>query len=150
MEYSLTQYISNSPTQVFKPAVGQRVNYSANTGIASLSTGDSSLTSPTNKSLVITGSSNGTLVQTLTIQATGNTTRGMIRLFLLWAETNIKLISEVPIPERTISTSSGIDKAFSKTLQINFMLGSGYSIYATTQNSETFKVIAEGLVTTFP
>src|SRR5205807_8636071 len=97
---------------------------------------------------LIGGAGNGTLVETINIKATGNTTRGMVRLFLQDAEpTFTKLIAEIDIPEKT---TSSVDEAFSITLQTDFMLKSGYNIAASTQNAETFAVIAEGLDTAFP
>lgn len=147
MLYKIQQYISNSLTDVLdSSALGLRVNYTAKTGKALISTANSNLDGTGTIPLVISGSSNGTLVKTITIKAIGNTTRGMVRLFLTNG-TYIDLIAEVDIPERK---QDSVDEAFHITLQTDFMLASGLSIKASTQNAESFHIIAEGLDTTFP
>jgi len=148
MLYHLEQYISNSLTAVFEPAYGQRVNYTANTGTCLISTANTALNGTGTIATLITGAGNGTLVRTITITATQSTTRGMVRLFLQDDEpTFTKLIAEIDIPERTISSA---DKAFHVVLKVDFMLKSTYSIRASTEKAEGFRLVAEGLDTSFP
>jgi hypothetical protein len=143
----MNQYVSNDLTKVFEPAIGQRVKYTANTGMALISAANSNLDGTGTTVNVITGASNGTYIETITIKAVTNVTRGMVRLFLADLETFTKLIAEIDIPE---DTKSSVDQAFCTTLQVDFMLKSGWAIVASTQNAESFAIIAEGLDTTFP
>jgi hypothetical protein len=143
----MEQYLSNSLTKVFEPAMGQRVKYTANTGKALISVANANLDGTGTLVSVITGASNGTYVETITVTAIGNVTRGMVRLFLTDNELFTKLIAEIDIPEDTVS---GIDEAFSTTLKVDFYLKTGYSIEASTQNAESFQVFAEGLDMVFP
>ena len=152
-QYELTEYISNSLTQVFAPARGQRVKYTTNVAGKIISTANPNLDGITGtySTAIIIGAGNGTLLQKITVQAQGTTTDGMVRLFLYNALTkSVLLFHEIEIPNKVISTGSGIDKAFSKTLNINFLLPSSFYIVASTQKAETFNVIIEGLDTTFP
>lgn len=143
----MEQYLPDSLTKVFEPALGQRVNYTANTGKGLISAANANLDGSGTIVSIITGASNGTYIQTITITATGDVTRGMVRLFLSDDALFTKLIAEIDIPETTVSNT---DKAFSVTREVNFYLKSGYSIYASTQNAESFQVFAEGLDMVFP
>lgn len=148
MLYHLEQYISNSVQEVFRPAYGQRVKYTANTGMGLISTANSNLDGTGTLVNIITGASNGTYVETITIKALGNTTRGMVRLFITDATpTFTDLIAEINIPA---ILQTGIDQAFGTTLKVDFMLRSGYKLAASTEKAESFVVIAEGLDTAFP
>ena len=147
MLYKMEQYISNDLTQVFEPAIGQRMKFTANTTSAAISTANTALDGTGSIVTVITGGSNGTKIETVTIKATGTVSRGMVRLFLADGETFTKLIAEIDIPEQTVST---IDKAFEITLETDFFLRSAYSISASTNNAESFIVRAEGLDITYP
>ena len=92
---------------------------------------------------VITGASNGTLIQTVIIKASGaHVTRGMVRLFINNGSSTTNLLQEVEIP--TIYPS-GIDHSFETTINLNYNLKSGYRLYASTENAETFDVTAIGL-----
>lgn len=147
MLYELNQNISNSLTGPFCPAFGQRVKYTANTSFGSLSTANANLNGTGTTSTLLTGASNGTLVRTVTIYATANTTRGMIRFFIGDGETFWDCIAEVDVPESTVSGTYG---AFATTLQMDLYLRAGWILYASTEKAETFALIAEGLDTTFP
>jgi len=147
MLYKMEQYISNDLTKVFEPAIGQRMKYTANTGMTLISTANSNLDGTGTITNFITGASNGTFIETITIKAITNVTRGMVRLFLRDNESFTKLIAEIDIPE---DTKSSVDSAFCITLQVDFMLKSTWSIGASTQNAESFQVIAEGSDITFP
>ena len=148
MLYHLDQYISNSLTKVFEPAIDQRVKLTANTGMCLISTANTGLDGGGTLGTLIQGSGNGTLVETITIKAISNTTRGMVRLFLRDSEPIFtKLIAEIDIPEKTVSA---VDDTFAITIQTDFMLMSGYSILASTEKAESFQVIAEGVNTAYP
>lgn len=147
MLYHMEQYISNDLTKVFHPALGQRMKFTGNTGMARISAANSNLNGTGTVVDVITGASNGTFIETITVKAVGNTTRGMVRLFLSDGATFTDLLAEIDIPA---VVQSSIDQAFSTTLQVDFMLLSGYKIRAATQNAESFNVIAEGTDITYP
>ncbi|MFL5752306.1 MAG: hypothetical protein ACJ76F_02780 [Bacteroidia bacterium] len=151
MLYQLDQYLSNSLTKVFEPAIGQRVKYTPNTGSGLISTANTNLngTGTIVNILVSTdlSVSSGTFIETVTIQAIGNTTRGMVRLFVGDGELILELIAEVDIPSVTVSS---VDKAFSITLQTDFMLQSNHVLSASTEKAESFIVIAEGFDTAWP
>jgi len=133
---------------VFKPAIGQRVKYTANTGSCLIATANTNLDGTGTMGSLIVGAGNGTLVQTITIQAVQSTTRGMVRLFLMDSEpTFTKLIAEIDIPSKSVSA---IDNAFSITIETDFMLMAGYVIKASTEKAESFRVIAEGLDSAYP
>lgn len=114
--------------------------YTANNGMVTISTANSNLDGTGTLGTVITGASNGTLVKSITIKAQVNTTQGMVRLFI-YDGTNTRLIEEIEIPA---VIKSGQDKAFEITIQCNYRLQSGYVLKASTQNAETFNVIAQG------
>lgn len=115
--------------------------YTANTGMVTISTANSNLDGTGTLGTVITAASLSTLVKTVTIKAQGNTTAGMVRLFV-YNGTITKIIAEVYIPAVTISST---DIAFEQTIMINYVLKTGYLLKASTQNAETFNIIAEGL-----
>lgn len=119
--------------------------YTANTGMVKMSAANSNLDGTGTVYDVITGASNGTLIKTVIIKATGtgaaSTTLGMVRLFV-YDGSNTRLISEVLVPAMGQSST---DRTFEVVLPLNFKLKSGHKLKATTQNAETFNVIAEGL-----
>jgi hypothetical protein len=120
--------------------------YTANTGMAQISTANSNLDGTGTLGTVLTaGNTNGTLVKSVTIKATGNTTDGMVRLFI-YDGTNTRLVGEIHIPA---VTKSAQDPAFEVYLETNFALKAGWVLKASTQNAETFNVIAEGLDWTY-
>lgn len=93
---------------------------------------------------VITGASNGTRVQKITIKSLGTTTAGMVRLFL-FDGTNTRLWQEVPV---TAITASATVASFSAVILLGgetaLTLPNGYSLQAATEKAEGFAVIAEG------
>lgn len=122
--------------------MAEETQYTANTGMQTISTANSNLDGTgTLSSAIVTGASNGTLIKTVTIKAQGNTTQGMVRLFI-YDGTNTKLISEIEIPAVTKSAN---DPAFEITIPVDYALKASWSLKAATQNAETFNVIAEGL-----
>ena len=122
--------------------MAEETQYTANTGMQTISTANSNLDGTgTLSSAIVTGASNGTLIKTVTIKAQANTTQGMVRLFI-YDGSNTKLISEVEIPAVTKSAN---DPAFELTMDVDYALESGWSLKASTQNAETFNVFAEGL-----
>jgi len=126
----------------------ESIKYTAQTGLAQVSTGTTARDGSDTTS-VITGGTLGTLIPSLTIKATGNTTEGMIRLFLD-DTSNTRLIMEIPV-EATIASSSA--HSFSKTITFEgkgLILKNGWSLKVSTNNSEAFNIIAEGLDWSYP
>ena len=121
--------------------INERAKYTANTGIVSISTANSNRNGTGTLGVIITGASNGTLVKRIIIKATGNTTRGMVRIYC-----NANIITEVEVPA---VTKSAIDTSFSAVLNLNFKLASTNTLKASTQNAETFIITAEGLDWTY-
>lgn len=120
--------------------------YTANTGMQTINTANSNLDgSGTLSNSIITGASNGTLIKTVTVKAIVNTTQGMVRLFL-YDGTNAKLILEIDVAA-VVKTSEAA--AFEAIIPFNFFLKSGWSLKASTENAETFNVIAEGIDWTY-
>ena len=124
--------------------------FTANTGLATINTANTSLTGSgtlnTDIWSVITGASNGTKVKSLWIKAQASTTaEGMVRFFINDGS-NTRLFAEVKIP---FVTQSGKDACFEQYLELDLDLKSGDSIYATTEKSDTFNIIAEGLNWTY-
>jgi hypothetical protein len=115
--------------------------YTANTGMVTISTANSNLDGTGTLGTVLTAASNGTLVKTVTIKAQTNTTQGMIRLFV-YDGTNTRLVAEIEVPA---VTKSSTDESFEKYLDLDLSLKSSHVLKASTQNAETFNVIAEGL-----
>lgn len=93
---------------------------------------------------VLTGSTNGTRIHRITIQAAVTTTAGVIRLYISDG-TNVHLWTEVIVaavtPSTTVSAWSYVMELFGEAALI---LPSGYVLMASTNNAEAFNVFAEG------
>lgn len=118
--------------------------YSANTAMVTISSAESALDG-TNAVTVITGASSGTLIKTVTVKAQGNITEGMIRLFV-YDGVQTKIIQEINIPRITKSSRY---PTFETTINLDFILEASSILKATTQNAESFNIIAEGLDWTY-
>lgn len=142
------QYLSNSLQYVYQSEIGERVNYTDNTGTTIISTANSNLDGTGTLATVITGASNGTLIRSITIKAIVTTTKGMVRLYIEDSGASFTdLVMEVEIPA---VVKSQLDQAFSVCMAVDFMLPSTYKLRASTQNAESFIVTAEGSDMTFP
>ena len=122
--------------------INERAKYTANTGTVLISTANSALNGTGTMGTVLTAASNGTLIKTITVNAIGNTTQGMVRLFIYDGSSVTNLIDEFEIPP---STASGTYPAYTISYDVNYNLKAGYVLKASTQNAENFVVIAEGL-----
>lgn len=96
---------------------------------------------------IFTAGSNGSRIDSIAIKATGTTTAGMVRLFINDGS-NTRLLSEVPVQALTPGNAS---PAWEVTLNTNSMsqvlpiiLPNLYSLRASTNNAETFNIIASG------
>lgn len=115
--------------------------YTANTGMVKISTANSNLDGTGTLGTVLTGAANGTLIKTVTIKATGNTSQGMVRLFI-YDGANNRMLLEVNIPTMTAAST---EPAFETNINLNYVLKSGYILKASTQVANNFNIIAEGL-----
>ena len=119
------------------PNFAATVRFSA----ANIATADTSRTSPTNVGTVFTAGSSGSRIDEVNIVATGTTTTGVVRLWVYTGSTYY-MLSETLVTATTPSTTLAV---FSSTSTFNnLMLPSGHSLRATTNNSESFNVIAFG------
>lgn len=114
-------------------------------GVAQIATANTNRDGSGTVGTVFTSGSNGSQIDHIDIKAAGNTTAGMVRLFI-YDGTNYRLWKEIDV---TAATPSGTVKAFSTTIDCskrenNLFLQSGYSLRATTHNAETFNVHAFG------
>ena len=91
---------------------------------------------------IATAGANGSLVQLVRVMATMTTTVGMIRLFIHDGST-FRLYAEIPV---TAAVPSGSVQAFSAELSPTepLVLQFGYSLRASTANTETLNIIASG------
>ncbi len=131
--------------------LNMRAKYTANYGLATISTANTSLSGSGTLGTVLTAASNGTYIKRVVIKGSVNTTTGMVRLFIGVPDGeggfNNKLIKEVEIPA---VTKSSVRQALSVEVDLNFYLASGYLLKASTEKAETFNVIAEGMDITYP
>jgi hypothetical protein len=111
-------------------------------GLGTLATADTARTgTPTNVVTVFTAGSSGSRIDEINIIATATTTAGVVRLWI-YNGTTYYLFEEILVSAITPSTAVA---TFNTTLTFNnFMLPTGHSLRATTNNSEGFNVIAFG------
>lgn len=128
----------------------------ANTGIVTISTANPNLDGLGTLGLVMTGSQNGTRVTKVKIVANDSTIQGMVRLFIGKDNpaSTIMLYAEVPIPTypalATTPTPTPVMSKFEATISVDWYLPNGYRLLASTQNSNSFNIIAEGLDWDYP
>lgn len=101
-----------------------------------------SRTAPANVATVYTAGASGSRIDAVTITAAGTTTANMVRLFIHDGSA-YRLLQEVPVNAITPSDSVAV---YSNTIvfTVPLCLQSGYSLRATTDNAETYNVIAHG------
>jgi hypothetical protein len=122
----------------------QNIQLSANNGNVNISTANSNLDGSGALGTVLTaasgGNSGGTFIRSVTLKATGNTSLGMLRVFVSNG-TNTYLLWEIIVPA---NDQTGVVPAFYCTINESFTLQAGYILYASTQNAESFNIIANG------
>lgn len=115
-------------------------------GMAQISTANTNRDGTGTIGTVLAAGSNGTRIDLITIKATVTTTAGMIRLFI-HDGTNYRLWKEIAV---SAITPSGTVAAFASILtpdtdgDLPLILPANYSLRASTNNAETFNVIAQG------
>jgi hypothetical protein len=110
-------------------------------GAVLISTADTSRTSPTNVGTVLTAGSSGSRIDEINVVAMGTTTANVVRLFL-FDGTNYFLLQEVLIAALTPSVTAPV-VTYTSTYS-NLMLPNGWSLRATTNNAESYEVLAFG------
>lgn len=116
-------------------------------GVGQVSTANTNRDGTGTIATIFTAGSSGSRIDAINLKAVGTTTAGMIRLFI-HDGTNTRLLTEVPV---TALTPSATVPAWEAQLNTNTMtqvlpiiLPTGYSLRASTNNAETFNVIAAG------
>jgi hypothetical protein len=130
--------------------INERAKYTANTGMALISVANPNLDGTGAMEAVIAGASNGTLVKTITVKGIQSVTRGMVRLFVNGFSGGTPftiLIDEIDVPS---VDQSAIQQAFEIKYELDYYLLAGNTIYASTENDESFTVTATGLDFTYP
>ena len=124
-------------------------NYAAtpNLGIAAISTANTNRDGTGTIGTVLTAGASGSRVDAVMLKATGTTTAGMIRLFV-HNGTTAYLLNEIPVLANTPSSTAPAWEVQmnSSTMSQLFpiILPTGFSLRASTNNAETFNVLAVG------
>ena len=127
----------------------------ANTGIATISTANSHLDGTGTIATVLTAGSNGTIIKSIIIKSIAPLVNGMVRLYIGTSNASaISLYREIPIPIYPDLASTPTPAPIWPMLEIDliegFKLNSGFKLYASTQNAQSFNIIAEGLDWKYP
>jgi hypothetical protein len=125
--------------------MAEETQYTANNGMATISTANSNLDGSGTIGTVLTGASNGTLIKSVWIKAQTTTSQGMVRLFITGGG-NTRLLQEIYVPA---VTPSATDRSFEVKLNLNYTLQSGYVLGASTEQANTFGIVAEGMDWTY-
>lgn len=126
---------NTTPIFTLTPHVGQVETTGANTSLAG--TGSNVMT-------VISGTTNGTTIENIHVKSVGTSTAGMIRLFL-YDGTNTYLWHEIPVSAISQSGTVATFEADWVPANTLFVLPSGWSIKATTNNADSgYIIVATG------
>ena len=111
-------------------------------GIGQVSVANTNLDGTGTLADIFSAGSAGSLISRVEVRAAGNTTNGMIRLFV-YDGTNTRLWQEITItgttPSATTQAASG-----NVTPSPSLPLKNGWTLKASTHNAETFNVFAYG------
>jgi len=124
----------------------ESTNFTANTGTALISTANSNLDGSGTLGTILTAGAaasgwNGCRIYSFSVKATGNTTKGMIRIFINGGGTT-NLLTEIPVP---LLTKSANEPSFYYTGSLGgFQLQADYVLKASTENAENFSIVVEG------
>jgi len=117
------------------------------TAIASVSTANTARNGTGTIATVFTAGSSGSRIERIVVVAQATTTAGMIRLFV-HDGTTAWLYDEIPVsaatPSGTVPSFNANLQAFTNPDLMPLTLPAGHSLRASTNNSETFNVIAIG------
>lgn len=124
-------------------------NYAAtpNLGIAAISTANTNRDGTGTIGTVLTAGASGSRIDAVMVKATGTTTAGMIRLFVHNGTTAF-LLNEIPVLANTPSSTAPAWEvqmnASTMSQLFPIILPTGFSLRASTNNAETFNVLAVG------
>ena len=128
--------------------------FTANTGLGTVSAANPALDGSATRVLILTAGSVGTLIKSVIVKAAMPVTTGMVRLFIVSGGGTTTLYKEIPIPTSPALNATPTPTPMLQTFEINLegglKLAAGYKLYATTQNAESFNVIAEGIDWAYP
>lgn len=103
---------------------------------ARTTTGTTSLTS------VLAAGADGTVIDRVRIVATAATTAGVVRLWIYAGSGNAQLLHEEMVS--AITPSASVQTYEAEVVLNDFVLPTGYTLYASTHNAEAFNVFAFG------
>lgn len=96
---------------------------------------------------ILTAGASGSRIDAINLKAVATTTAGMIRLFI-HDGTNARLLTELPVlaltPSATLPSWEAQITTNNMSQILPIILPTGYSLRASTHNTETFNVIAIG------
>lgn len=116
-------------------------------GIGQVSTANANRDGTGTIGTVFTAGASGSRIDAIHIKAVGTATAGMVRLFI-HDGTNARLLTEVPVlpvtPAASLPSWEAQLNTNTMTEVLPIILPTGYSLRASTNNAETFNVIAVG------
>lgn len=120
--------------------------YTGHLGVTKVGTANSNLDGSGAIVTVLTGGSNGTFVKTLIIKAQVRTQEGMIRVFVKKSGGSFILVDEYYVPPVTPSSTA---LSYYKVINLNYALESREELGVSTQQSDTFTIVAEAFDISF-
>jgi len=125
----------------------ESAKYTANTGMGIVTTANTGLDGTGSLVTILTAAANGTFIKTVTVKTQSvGINQGMLRLFI-YDGVNTRLLMEIDTP---IAGRSGTWASFSRIINLNYFLKAGDVLQASTQETKTFNVIAEGYDVSYP
>jgi hypothetical protein len=127
----------------------------ANTGIAQITTANSSLLGASSTA-IFTAASNGSIIKSIRIKAISPViAKGMLRIFVGKGDASvISLYKEIQVPPTpqlaAMPMPFPVLPMFEMVLRAELRLESGMKLYASTQNTQAFNLITEGLDWDYP
>ena len=127
--------------------LSELAKYTANTGMGIVTTANTGLDGTGALVTILTAAANGTFIKTVTVKTQSvGINQGMLRLFI-YDGVNTRLLMEIDTP---IAGRSGPWASFSRIINLNYFLKAGDVLQASTQETKTFNVIAEGYDVSYP
>lgn len=116
-------------------------------GIGQVATANTNLDGTGTLATILTAGASGSRIDAINLKAVATTTAGMIRLFI-HDGTNARLLTELPVlaltPSATLPSWEAQITTNNMSQILPIILPTGYSLRASTHNTETFNVIAIG------
>lgn len=147
-EKAETFYVSAVGVEISYPVSETKIEKTARNSTVVISTANSNLDGSGTLGTLISQStsSKGTLIKKIIIKATGDTSLGMIRIFINSGTKASWLIHEIKIPE---TKQSAVQKSFSKVLYLGgeegfYLPNASSNIKISTQVANEFQISAEG------